>query len=189
MRKPSFLELVLLLTAAAIFVAGSTFDANAVKKCITIGQRRSASTTAKATRTMTAVMPDKTAMAAKIRAVSAAAQIKAVAAAQSRRWWRRRRSGRWWRRRRSGRWRRRRRSGRRRRPRQQQYGQTLRLFEGAMRRWRNQLPSQTSTAPAANLRAGCARPTGRTARRQTAVRKAPPSAKDSAVPRPVGPAP
>ena len=39
MRNPSFLELASLLIAAVIFVAGSTFDASAAKKCITIGQK------------------------------------------------------------------------------------------------------------------------------------------------------
>ena len=39
MRKPSFLDLASLLIATAIFVLGSSFDASATKKCITIGQK------------------------------------------------------------------------------------------------------------------------------------------------------
>jgi hypothetical protein len=39
MRKPFVIQLALLLLAAAIFVLGASFDADATKKCLTIGQK------------------------------------------------------------------------------------------------------------------------------------------------------
>src|SRR5687768_7349162 len=39
MRKPFVIQLALLLIAAAIFVLGASFDADAAKKCLTIGQK------------------------------------------------------------------------------------------------------------------------------------------------------
>jgi hypothetical protein len=40
MRKPLVIQLALLLIAAAIFVLGSSLNASAGKKCISIGEKR-----------------------------------------------------------------------------------------------------------------------------------------------------